>query len=378
MTCVNAYYHLAYRVRGWGALPRRRGATLVVANHQHELEAAALVAALSVRPFSWRYPIFAVAGRRMFEPGFLADRLPLLRFALREVNSGTLLGALGLQPVENELHTRSFGSLAYWARIRHGDVPVDAVFSERARARLPSDIKTVADILDARHFKVSRTPASLSELLEPYRSEELAATRKQLEADVEHFAQLARDGATIYITPEGTYSGDGRMRRMRGLLLTLGPLASIWMTAISYDPFVGRRLSMLYRVVQARNDMPLEPQVKANRPITTSVLLGNWLHGRREPFAPAEAEDAVIGQVATLPPNVFIDPELRRMPQRMVRSALDGLRRTGTLEAAADRLRLTERRSHPQFPRTADIIEYQHNFLQESLEGAAFMSSAAR
>jgi hypothetical protein len=290
---------------------------------------------------------------------------------LREVNSGGLLGALGLQPVENELHTRSFASLAFLFRQRHGDVPVSAVFSDRARARLPADVKTLDDLLDSRHFKIARTAASLSELLEPYRSEALVVTREQLEADIEHFAQLAREGATILITPEGTYSGDGRMRRMRGLLSTLAPLTTIWMAAISYDPFVGRRLSMLYHVVQARDDFPLEAQIKANRPVTTSALLASWLRGRTEPFTSNQAEDAVRGQLAELPAQLFVDPELLRMPARMVRSALSGLHRMGALRRSNDHFTVTERRSHPQFPRTRDIIEYQYNFHQETLEGAA-------
>ncbi len=41
--------HLAYRVRSWGRLPRRRGATLLIANHQHDFESPAIVSTTTVQ-----------------------------------------------------------------------------------------------------------------------------------------------------------------------------------------------------------------------------------------------------------------------------------------------------------------------------------------
>ncbi|MGH8163415.1 MAG: hypothetical protein ACREP1_03670, partial [Rhodanobacteraceae bacterium] len=125
------YYSLRYRVRGWGRLPRRRGPALVIANHQHELESPAIVALLAVQCFAWRYPIFTVSSRRMWEPGFLAERIPWLRFALRGVNLGWLFSAIGMQPIENELHARPLASLAYTLRAVHGDLPLCEVLRER-------------------------------------------------------------------------------------------------------------------------------------------------------------------------------------------------------------------------------------------------------
>ncbi|HZV79761.1 MAG TPA: hypothetical protein VFF60_09165, partial [Candidatus Binatus sp.] len=101
---VHAYYHLRYRIRCWGSLPRTPRAKVVVANHQHENEPTILVESTSVGALAWRYPVFAVAGRRMFEPNFMAERIPWLRFAMRGWNFGALFGALGLRPLENELN----------------------------------------------------------------------------------------------------------------------------------------------------------------------------------------------------------------------------------------------------------------------------------
>ena len=104
---VSAYYRIACRIRGWGRLPSRRGPTLVIANHQHEIEASVIVSDLTIRSLSLRFPIFTVSSRRMWEPGFLAERLPWLAPVLRPYNLGWLFEALGMQPIENELHTRS-------------------------------------------------------------------------------------------------------------------------------------------------------------------------------------------------------------------------------------------------------------------------------
>jgi hypothetical protein len=251
VSLISVYYSLAYRIVGWGRLPAARGGRLLVANHQHEIESPAVVAIQTLRTRSWRYPIFTVSSRRMWEPGFLAERIPWLAFFLSAVNLGPLFSALGLQPIENELHARPFVSLAYTLHARHGDLPVEVVFQARALKRLPPSVTTLRDLLSRAHFRVGRSIVTLSELNEPYRGETLAATREQLEADLAHFEALARSGGTIFLAPEGFYSGDGKMQRLRGVLSRLEPLASICLTGISYDPFVGRRLWLLYRLQPA-------------------------------------------------------------------------------------------------------------------------------
>jgi 1-acyl-sn-glycerol-3-phosphate acyltransferase len=375
---VCAYYHLAYRIRGWGGvLPRNRGPALLVINHQHEIETAVIVAALSVRSWSWRYPIFAVSSRRMFEPGFMAERIPWLNFALRRSKFGPLFGAIGLQPIENELHTRPFVGLASSLLERHGDLPLADVFRERALSRLPVGMKALSDLLSSAYFKPARGNASLSELREPYRSESLEMTRAQLDADSATFVRLVSDGATLFLAPEGRYSGDGKMQRLRGLLSKLAPLARIWLAGISYDPFVGWRLSMLYRVAPASGEAALDAQMKAVRPVTTSALLATWLRAKRGPFSVLDASDAIQQQLRELPGVLFVDPDLRRNPARMVRAALAGMIRLGMLRAAGSGLTLTERRAHPQFPRTTDMIAYQANFHEETLEGARIIELGA-
>jgi hypothetical protein len=341
----------------------------VIANHQHEIESAIIVSDLTISSFAWSRPIFTVSSRRMWEPGFFAERLPWLSLIFRAVNLGALFSVLGMQPIENELHSRPFVSIANALYPRHGDLAVQTVFSERAVERLPKTLKTLGDLLGPHYFQAGRQFVSLTDLREAYRKEMLVLTREQLDADVAHFERLVREGATIYLAPEGFYSGDGKMQRLRGILSKLAPQARIWIAGISYDPFVGRRLSLLYRLEPAAGGIPLESEIKRTRPVTTSALLGTWLHDRTEPFRESDAIAALHDAIATLPRELFVDPELRREPASMVRAALAGMQRLEMLAIENGRYRLTGKRAHPQFPRTADMIAYQFNFHQETLEG---------
>ncbi|MBV9233022.1 MAG: MFS transporter, partial [Candidatus Eremiobacteraeota bacterium] len=115
-----AWDHLAYRMRTWGALPRRRGPTLIVANHQHDFESPAIVSTTTVRSGPWRHPVFTASSRRMYEPGFMAERLPWLSWMLRRVNAGPLFIALGMLPLENELGARQISAWAWSVQRRHG------------------------------------------------------------------------------------------------------------------------------------------------------------------------------------------------------------------------------------------------------------------
>lgn len=367
---VCAYYRTAYRIRSWGRLPVRRGPTLIVINHQHDIESALIVATLSITGLAWRYPIFTVSSRRMWEPDFLAQRIPWIRPMVRGLNFGSLFAAMGMQPIENELHSKPLLSLAHMLFQRHGDLPLNEVFRETVLERLPPQVTMLSDALKPAHSQAASLTVSLSQLLEPYRADALAATREQLETDSAHFERLVREGATLFLAPEGFYTTDGKMQRMRGLLPRLQPLARIWLGGISYDPFVGKRLSMLYRVAAAEDSLSLPTQLKRIRPVTVSALLASWLVSRPAPFSEGDATSALLQMLRDLPAILFVDPELRRRPEHLVRSALAGLKRLGMLAQTDGRLALTQLRTHPHFPRTADIVAYQANFHRETLEGA--------
>ncbi len=369
-----AWDHLAYRVRCWGKLPRRRGPTLIVANHQHDLESMTIVTTTVVQSGSWRHPIFTASSRRMYEPGFLAQRLPWLRSLLRRINAGPLFIALGMLPIENELGSREIGALAWSLQRRHGPLLLREIFDERIASQFAPETKT-SDLWRSEWFARSRSVVKVAALREPYRRETLDETRANIEGDLALLEDIVRRGGTFYLTPEGKYSIDGRIGPLRGTIERLAPLATIYLAGVSYDPFVARRLSMLYRVVPfgalANRDMTsLKQTLTAIRPVVTSQLLGDWLASRDGEFTAYEACAAVEHRLEALPRALFVDPELRRNPRAMVCAALPLMVRWNILERDGERYRLASERRHPQFPFVRDIVAYQACFLHETLENA--------
>lgn len=363
--------HIAYRVRFWGKLPRRRGATLLIANHQHDFESPAIVSTSTVHSGSWRDPIFTASSHRMYEPGFFADRIPWLAFLLRRVNAGQLFITLGMLPLENELGSRALAAFAYSVQRRHGALPIGEVFEERVASRFPQDTKT-SDLWRREFFERARTVVKLNAVREPYRREILDETRADVNADLARLEDVVRRGGTFYLTPEGRYTIDGRMLPMRGAVERLAPLATIYLFGVSYDPFVSRRLSMLYRIVPL-GDAPMTKKLAAIRPVVASQLLGAWLYERgAAPFTAEEACDAVRGRMAALPPELFLDPELRAKPDALVLAALPLMVRWQILHESGDSYSVAPQRRHPQFPFVRDILEYQHAFLSETIENAPY------
>jgi MFS family permease len=375
-----AWDHLAYRVRRWGKLPRRRGPTLIVANHQHDFESPAIVTTATVESGSWRHPVFTASSRRMYEPGFLATRLSWLSVFLRRVNAGPLFVSLGMLPIENELSSRELAAFAWAVARRHGPLPLTEIFDERVSSRFPAGA-TSSDLGRRRFFAEAHRVVRVSTVREPYRREILDETRAQVEFDLIRMEDVVRRGGTFYLTPEGHYSTDGRMLLMRGAAERLAPLATIYVVGVSYDPFVARRFSMLYQMVRYG---PLDPQrddkklttlsktLAAIRPVVTSQLLGKWLDGRDGEFTAGEAIAAVQAQLLALPPQLFVDPELRRSPAAMVRRALPLMTRWKILEFGDGRYRLGVVRRHPQFPFVGDIVAYQARFLEETIANADY------
>ena len=371
VTSNYAWDHLAYRVRVWGRLPRRRGATLLVANHQHDFESPAIVSTTTVQSGSWRHPIFTASSHRMYEPGFFAERIPWLAFLLRRVNAGPLFVTLGMLPLENELGSRALNAFAYSVQRRHGVLLVSEVFEERVASRFPPETKT-NDLRRREFFERARTVVKLNTVREPYRREILEETRADVDADLARLEDVVRRGGTFYLTPEGRYTIDGRMLPMRGAVDRLAPLAKIYLFGVSYDPFVSRRLSMLYRILPM-GDAPMTKKLAAIRPVVTSQLLGTWLHERGAvPFTEREACDAVRQRLAALPPHLFVDPELRRKPDALVRAGLPLMVRWDILEKQGDAYVVAPERRHPQFPFVRDILAYQSAFLSETIENAQY------
>lgn len=368
--------HTAYRVRGWGRLPRRRGPTLIVANHQHDLESQTLVTSITVYSGPWRHPLFTASSQRMYEPGFLAMRLPWLRALLRRVNAGSLFTALGMLPIENELGSRQISALAWAVERRHGPQLLSEVFVERVAAQFPPGTRT-SDLQRKALFARSHAMVKLSTLREPYRREILDETRANVVTDLARMEEIVRRGGSFYLTPEGRYSSDGRIGTMRGAVERLAPHATIYLAGVSYDPFVATRLSMLYHIVRLDDRAHMPETLAAIRPVVASQLLGSWLAcNNGAPFTADEACAAVEEQLGSLPPSLFVDPELRRDSQRLTRAALPLMEQWKILEHVdGDHYRLSTTRRHPQFPQVEDIVAYQAHFLQETIANVAYAAT---
>jgi len=368
------WVRIAYRIRHWGSVPRHRGPSVIVANHQHDLESMTIVSTTFIESSSWRHSICTACSRRMYEPGFLALRLPWLRFLLRRVNAAPLFVALGMLPLENELGSREVSGLAWSVQRTHGPLRLDEIFDERVSSLFPPATKT-SDLLSNELFGRATAIVKVAALREPYRREILNETRTYLDADLARMEDVVRRGATFYLTPEGRYSLDGTIGPMRGVIDRLAPLATIYLAGVSYDPFVAKRLSMLFRVARLDDREHLTAALAAIRPVTASQLLASWLNGTNETFDESEAVTIVARRLATLPATLFVDPELRADSVRLVRAALPLMVEWKILERAGERYRLGSERRHPQFPMVGDIVAYQARFFEETLANAAALSA---
>ncbi|MEO6912562.1 MAG: hypothetical protein ABI182_00900 [Candidatus Baltobacteraceae bacterium] len=363
---VAAYIRVAYRIRRWGRLPIHRGPTLVIANHQHDLDDMAIIAQLTLDG-PVRDPIFTVSSRRQFEPGFLAVRLPWLGPLLRHYNPGPLFEVIGMRPIENQLATRAVANLAWMLHARHSKLHFRDLFHEATLQRLGIEDTRVSDVFSARWFARLQMNAKLSELREPYRTEAIEMTRAQIDADLSSVEGLLKSGATLYLAPEGRHTLDGHMGRFRGAFTRLAPLAQLYVVAMSYDPFLGNRLSALYRVLRCDSPEQVEAVLRAARPVTISQLLAEWIAAAGPSFSQQDAISAIRLRLESLPPALFVDPELRERPAAITRAALTKMTRLGLLRSEGSRFVLTQKRYHPSFAEVHDILAYQVNFLGETL-----------
>jgi hypothetical protein len=363
------YLPLKIRIRQWGSLPARRGPAVLITNHQHVDEGEIVFArALLEHP---HVPMIAVNSRRTFETGFFAARLPWTAPFTRRMNATGLWLRVGILPIENHLHSRALISLAEEVRRKHGDLPLATILSDEVTARLGLAQCTLTDLWKPAYFARAQTTVKLANLKQPFRREALENFRATMAADIADVVERVRAGATFYVTPEGDFSRDGRLHPLRnGLTDAVAQVAEAWLCPIAYDPFRGRRLSMLYRILRPAIPEDLQTSLAAARPVTTSALLATFLAGVDAPFAAASARESVRAQLAALPRGAFADPEVRRDPDACVDEALTVLVRLGFLGAERTRYRLTGIRADARFPHVADMIAFQRNMLEETLEAA--------
>lgn len=363
------YLFFKIRVRQWGHLPAERGATVLVTNHQH-IDEGEMVTARTFLLHPWK-PLAMCNSRRTFETGFIATALPWTAWFTRRLNLSGLWGGYGILPIENHLFSRPLISLAEELRAAHGDLRLEAIFPTETLEPLGLEGRMLSDLWSPADFMRARAWVKVAKLKQPYRREVLENLRAVTERDIAAIVERVRTGATFYITPEGDFSRDGRMHPMRGgIVEALAPFAELWLCAIAYDPFRGRRLSMLYRVLRHGGAVDIGTSLAGARPITTSALLAAFLFGGPETFSVQDAVRALRERLDSLPLNVFVDPELMRAPDAAVVNALATLRKRGTLAAENERYRVTTHRTDARFPHIPDMIAFQSNMLDETVAAA--------
>ena len=364
------YVHLAYRVRMWGRLPRRRKAALVISNHQNDLDLMGFTA-LGFLTTGRRRPFVAATAKLLFEPGFMAMRIPWLWRALRKLNMGWFFLAIGLLPIENELQSRSIARWAWSVERLHGQLPLERIFKEGVVERYALRGLRTRDLFSPEHFqRAQETYVRITDLQPPYGKEQMELMRAGVTEDLARFEAAVRRGATLYVTPEGDYTVTGAMLPFRSIWERLEPLAEeIYIAAISYDPFAPK-FSQLYRVVPLRLRDRARDELCAARAVTVSAILAGWLIERNAEFSEEEAIGAVRDSLHSMPAGVFVDPELLQSPEILTRRALAAMCGQGSLERTAGRYALTGKRRHPNFPMVEDIVAFQARVIDETLAAA--------
>jgi len=376
MMLITPYYVTAYRIRGWGRLPRRRGATLLVSNHQHDLDTTALIMRLAVQG-PWMRPIYSVGSRRIFEPGFMEIRFAPIRWLIELVDWPWMYSMLGVLPIENELRRRAVASFAYAIYTMHGDLPVDTVFSSRARHAL-GNAKTLKSLI-GRPLLAQEEYVSAATINEPHRTELLERTRLQTEGDLARIEGVLRAGGTLYLTAEGKYTRDGRLNRFRTAFSRVVNLGENYLLALSYDVFASGRLSLLYRVLKPAYPDDFRASLASARPVTLSQLLATWLMTRDGDvaFTRDAALDGVRSILDRVPRAAFIDPELRPRFAEKLDDALAAMVKRGLLASDdGGSYRFGATRHDPRFPLVPDIVTHQANFYAETVAATASAPSS--
>jgi MFS family permease len=375
--CVWAYTRLAYRIRAWGRISRQRGPSLIIANHQIELDLMPPFAAL-VFATGLRKPVISASAKLMYEPGFMAVRIPWLWRVFKSVNFGWLFEALGMLPLENELQSRSIARWAWDAQRRHGVLPLRDIFKPGVLDGTGFEDARSDELLSSRYFKKAQeTYFRLSDLNLRYRKEAFDDMKEGVERDLRRFEDALHKGAAFFVTPEGEYTLTGEMLPFRGIWDRMLPHAqNVYVCGISYDPFVDKRISEFYRLREARSKESAIDDLKAARPVTTTALMAEWLTSRSGTFTEDEAAAAIEARVASLPGALFVEPRLARRPRDMAVRAVRRMAHLGILQRSGGRYTLSDRRTHPHFPGVEDIVAFQARFFAQTLQGLQARASA--
>jgi MFS family permease len=377
-----AYVRLRYRLRVEGRLPRQRRSLLLVANHLHDMDGMVLPPLLYLSGNLAEAPVSA-GSRRMFEPGFLADRLGgPFAVPLRRLRLGPVLAALGVTPIEDMPRRRPLASLVDEGALAP-TAPLAALLDDVALAALSErhgrnvgDLPLAA-VLGSRRRDLGAERISLAHLREPARSRVAARLHLHLAAEVARLERLLARGRTVYLTPEGRLSPDGGLGRFRlALDRLLARARAVHLAALAYDSFAPGRLTLHLRLVPCAPGRDLRQALAAERVVTSSQVTARLLLAMAPGTDVATLMRAAPAVVAALGPCAHVAPDLARDATRAVGRCLRAMARRRQIAIAPDAsVVVREPVRDRRFPFVADMLRYQARMLAET--EAALRTEAA-
>lgn len=384
-TLVMGWIRTLYRVQIWGHLPKDRGATLVVGNHGHNLEGMVFPAHLLLSGGT-DHPVYSAGSVRIFEPGFLATRMPLLlSWALTRVDIGPVVSALGVLPIENQPRVRPLLSFAQAVMEAHGSIPLEEAFSSKTlkavslRAGREISRERLGRLFSSGLRPAASMEISLHEVLDPYRTELRQGLRKEIEGQLSELATALHRGGTIYLTPEGRMTPDGTMARFRHALEHLLPLAAdLYIGASAYDALGPGRLAMFVRILRPADPGDLRTSLAAARPVTPSQLVATVLVDQTAPVSEERLSEAALTLMDELPPSAFVVPTLQKDAPEAVAATITAMKRRYQILGTDEGYLYQPAMGDIRFPEVPDMVVYQARSFQETREALLRLGEKAQ
>ncbi|MCY0898842.1 MAG: hypothetical protein OWU33_07885 [Firmicutes bacterium] len=345
-----------FRIHLMGRLPR--GPVIIVANHAHDADSMILPVTLAMRR-GLHHPLISSGSSRLFEPGFLAERMPpALGQWLAGLNLSSILWSIGVRPIEDAPLSHSLKSWAYLIYQVWGDEPLGDVFDEQL---IPEEARgrAISYLWSRGGWALSHQRHTLRALKDPYRHWVRDHTRDLLESQMAVLREAADRGFAIYTTPEGRLTTDGRMARFRAswTLLVNGYRGSVVAAATSYDVLRRGRLHLWTMLAPLTRLESAESAVARLRPVTASHLVAHaWFATSQRTLDRLVA--IALDTYHQLPHHAVIAHNLAQNPQGLIRRRVRWL-----LRALSQGAPLRDKR----FPHVPDILTYYANQLTEIL-----------
>lgn len=372
---------------------RIKPGTVIASNHQRDVDGPMIGTVLVRRRglrFAWPLPYYATR-EDLFRPGILAR---LTVHWPRPVSA--LLGHVSLawffplghaEPMRRVREYTLGEALRALCEAGCGNDDYRIVLNARGRRELGIDraVPLHALLMHADPKRLERwwglrrlTLCALARIAPGFRA--------TVDAQLAHFAGRLAEGHSVYFSPEGTLSRDGRLGRIREGFFRLchSRAEPPWIqpAALSYDSLAPGRTRVVIRIgnpfranVDANRcafDAGLRRAIVALEPITPSHLLARFLLHGPASFTPDELADWFTRGLAALRErNASLDPLWTRTDlSALARRRLHWLRRKHLVVHSGGHYRNTCPRDVPPGWRTpANVVRFLGNSLDDIAPG---------